>query len=204
MDREIKKIASLLSADASDYKTVIKDLEQKGFDGFHFDVMDGHFVKNFAFNAWTIKSLRKLTDLPFDVHLEIDNAGEYLDMFIDAGADMITIHPQTFKKPAAHLRYLRARNLLSSISLDPDISLKEIEGLLPLADNVIVMSVYPGFGSQKFIKESLNKVSDLKGIIISKGLDTKISVDGCINADTENEVIKAGADILIYGSSIFR
>lgn len=203
MDKKIKKFASLLSADPLDYKEVITGLENEGYDGFHFDVMDGHFVKNFAFDSWTIRSLRKLTGLPFGIHLEIENGPEYIDMFLDAGADIITIHPQTIKNPARSLRYLRAKKIGASIALDPDIKVSQIEGLLPLSDNVIVMSVYPGFGSQEFIKGSLKKISELKHLIQKEGLETTISVDGCINEKTSKEVIGAGADILIYGSSIF-
>ena len=111
----VKKFGSLLSADAANYGRIIKDLEEKKFDGIHFDVMDGHFVKNFAFNATIISSLRELTDLVFNTHLEIEEPEQYLDMFIDAGSDMITIHPQTCRHSKRILRYLRAKNIQSSI-----------------------------------------------------------------------------------------
>ena len=198
----IKKFASLLSADASNYEFSIKDLEKKGFNGFHFDVMDGHFVKNFAFGPKIISSLRKHTKLPFQVHLEIENPGECVDIFIEAGSDIITLHPQTCRIEK-ELRYLRAKNIISSVAIDPDIRIEEVYDYLSLADNVIVMSVYPGFGNQKFLVEALNKIRKLKEKIIGEGLNTTVSIDGGVGSGTEKEIISSGCDILIYGSSLF-
>lgn len=199
----IQKFASLLSADASNYEKVIRKLEKKNFDGLHFDIMDGHFVKNFAFNAHIIKSLRKITNLIFNAHLEIEDPGEYLDMFISAGCNIITIHPQTCKNVERELRYIKAKSALSSIAIDPDIKISSIEKLLPLVDNVIVMCVYPGFGGQKFIEKSLQRIKKIKEIITSNNFDISISVDGSINDETAKSTIEYGANILIYGSSIF-
>ncbi|MEI7615911.1 MAG: ribulose-phosphate 3-epimerase [Actinomycetota bacterium] len=199
----LKKFASLLSADASNYGQIIKDLENNKFDGFHFDVLDGHFVRNFAFGPGTIKSLRKLTGLPFNIHLETENPEIYMDMFIDAGSDMITFHPQACEKVERALRYLRAKNILTSFAVDPDIEIDYIKKYLPLIDNIIIMCVYPGFGSQKFIEKSLDKIRMTKKIIVESMLDISISVDGSINEDTSKKVIECGADILIYGSSLF-
>jgi ribulose-phosphate 3-epimerase len=199
----VKKFASLLSADASNYEKIIKELEREKFDGFHFDVIDGHFAKNFAFNAQIIKSLRKLTKLPFNTHLEIENPEIYLDMFIEAGSDIITIHPHTCKKVERELRHIKAKNALSSIAIDPDIEIECIKNYFSLIDNIIIMSVYPGFGKQKFISSSLQKIKKAKEMIEEKNLNISISVDGAINENTSKKVIKYGADILIYGSSIF-
>jgi ribulose-phosphate 3-epimerase len=198
-----EKYASLLSADAADYRSTIKKIESMGFTGLHFDVMDGHFVKNFAFSPQIIKSLRRLTLLTFNVHLEIQRPGEFLEIFIDAGADMITIHPTASKTIERDLKFLRAKNIKSSIALDPELKVIEISKYLPLTDNVIIMTVYPGFGQQNFITGSLEKISELKSIIEKSGMEITISVDGSINEETTNMVIKQGADILIYGSSIF-
>jgi len=200
----IKRFASLLSADASNYGKAIKELEKEKFDGFHFDILDGHFVKNFAFNAEIIKSLRKLTTLPFNAHLEIENPEVYLDMFIESGCNIITIHPQTCKKVQRELRYIKAKNALSSVAIDPDIKIDYIKNYLPLIDNIIIMSVYPGFGKQKFINTSLEKIKKIKKIITTNNLNISISVDGAIDEDTSKKVIECGADILIYGSSIFK
>jgi ribulose-phosphate 3-epimerase len=200
----VERFASLLSADASDYRSTIKKVESENFDGLHFDVMDGHFVKNFAFSPHVIKSLRKLTSLPFNVHLEILNPGEFLDVFIDAGSDIITIHPVSTKNAARDLKYLRAKKIKSSIAIDPEVGIEDIIKYLPLVDLIIVMSVYPGFGKQDFIPSSLDKIEQLKSTIIEKNLDIKIAVDGSINDKTSELVVKSGADILIYGSSIFK
>jgi ribulose-phosphate 3-epimerase len=200
----IKKFASLLSADASNYEKIIRRLEKEKFDGLHFDVIDGHFVKNFAFSAGIIKSLRKLTTLLFNAHLEIENPGEYLDMFIKAGCDIITIHPQTCKNVERELRYLKAKSVLSSIAIDPDIKVDYIKKYLQLVDNIIIMSAYPGFGKQKFIVSSLCKIKKIKEMISLNNLDISISVDGAIDEITSKKVVECGADILIYGSSIFK
>ena len=199
----VKKFASLLSADASNYGKVITDLEKIGYEGFHFDVMDGHFVKNFAFGPKVIKSLRCFTRLPFQAHLEIENPGEYIDMFIDAGCDIITVHPQTCNAER-ELRYLRAKKIISSIAIDPDINIEEVFEYLNLIDNIIIMSVYPGFGNQKFISSALAKIQELKEMIIKSKLDISVSIDGGVSKETEPDIIKSGCDILIYGSSIFK
>jgi ribulose-phosphate 3-epimerase len=204
MGKMIKKFCSLLSADASNYGKIIKDVESRGFYGIHFDVMDGHFVNNFAFNAKIISSLRKLTKMVFEAHLEIENPEQYLDMFINAGSDMITIHPQTTKNPESTLRYLRAKNITSSVAIDPDIKTEKITGLFPLIDNIIIMSVYPGFGEQEFIESSYEKIRRIRKLIDDGGFEISIAVDGCVNNETEEKIIDCGADILIYGSSLFR
>jgi len=200
----IKKFGSLLSANAANYGKVLKDLENKKFHGIHFDVMDGHFVRNFAFNATVIASLRKLTTIFFDTHLEIEDPEQYLDMFIDSGSNMITIHPQACRNPESALRYLRTKKILSSIALDPDIEIEQILKYLPLIDNIIVMSVYPGFGKQEFIESSFERIREIKKIIIAGNFDISIAVDGSVNNKTEQKIIDCGADILIYGSSLFR
>lgn len=199
----VKKFASLLDADASNYEKIIRFLEKERFDGLHLDVMDGHFVKNFAFGPQIIKSLRRITDLAFDVHLEIENPGEYLDMFINAGCDKAIIHPQASKNIERDLRYIKAKNVLSSLAISPDIKVKSIEKYLPLVDDIIIMCVYPGFGGQKFIKKSLQKIKIAKKIITSSKFNISISVDGSINKKTAKAVIEHGADILIYGSGLF-
>jgi ribulose-phosphate 3-epimerase len=198
----VKKFASLLNADASNFEKVIAGLEKNGYNGFHFDIMDGHFVKNFAFGPKVIKSLRRHTGLPFQAHLEIENPGEYVDMFIDAGCNIITIHPQTCKAEK-ELRYLRAKNIISSVAIDPDINIEEVFDYLSLIDNIIIMSVYPGFGKQSFNASSLEKIRKLKAKILIEKLNISISVDGGVSKETEPELVKSGCDILIYGSSLF-
>ncbi|MCL5985497.1 MAG: ribulose-phosphate 3-epimerase [Actinobacteria bacterium] len=199
----IKKFVSLLSADASNYGGTIKKLEKEGFNGFHFDVFDGNFVKNFAFNAEIIKSLRKLTALPFNAHLAIEDPGRFLETFIEVGCDIISIHPQACKKVERDLRYIKAKNILSSVVIDPDIKIDHITNYLPIIDNIIIMTVYPGFNKQKFIASSLVKIKMIKEIITENNLNISISVDGAVDKNTSKEIIECGADILIYGSSLF-
>ena len=198
----VQKFASLLSADASNYEKEIKKFEKQKYDGIHFDIMDGHFVKNFAFSPDLIKSLRKVTSLIFQAHLEIENPGEYLDRFIESGCNNITLHPQTCKIEK-ELRYLRSRNIITSVAIDPDIEIEEILSYIKLIDNIIIMSVYPGFGKQKFQKNSLTKIKRLKEIIVNDDYNISISVDGGVCKDREEELIEAGCDILIYGSALF-
>jgi ribulose-phosphate 3-epimerase len=200
----VKRFASLLSADASNYEKIIRDLEKEEIAGFHFDIMDGQFVKNFAFSAGIIGSLRKITNLPFDAHLEIMNPEVYIDMFIDCGCQTITIHPQVCDSIERELRYIRSKGKIASIALDPDKDIDAISGYINLVDNITVMSVYPGFGNQRFIKETFEKIRDLKNILIDKDLKITISVDGGINKELEDILIESGVDIFIYGSSLFK
>lgn len=199
----VKRFVSLLSAEAGNYEKIIKKIEAQNYNGLHFDIMDGHFVKNFAFGPGLIKSLRKITKLPFQAHLEIENPGEYIDMFIECGCDIITLHPQTCKIEK-ELKYLRAKNIITSVAIDPDIKITEVINYLGLIDNIIIMSVYPGFGEQKFLASSFMKIKRLREIIDAGNHDITISVDGGINEDIEKKLIKIGSDILIYGSSLFK
>ena len=198
----VKRFVSLLSAEAGNYEKIIKKIEAQNYNGFHFDIMDGHFVKNFAFGPGLIKSLRKITKLPFQAHLEIENPGEYIDMFIECGCDIITLHPQTCKIEK-ELKYLRAKNIITSVAIDPDIKITEVINYLGLIDNIIIMSVYPGFGKQKFQVSSFMKIKKLREIINVGNHDITISVDGGVNKAIEKKLIKIGSDILIYGSSLF-
>jgi ribulose-phosphate 3-epimerase len=200
----VKRFASLLSADASNYEKVIKDLGKKEISGFHFDIMDGQFVRNFAFSAGIISSLRKITDLPFDAHLEIINPEIYIDMFMDCGCQIITIHPQTCNAIERELRYIKSKGKIASVALDPDKNIDAIKDYVNLIDNITVMSVYPGFGNQNFIGGVINKIRDLKAMLVNKNLKTTISVDGGINKEIEDSLIKIGADILIYGSNLYK
>jgi ribulose-phosphate 3-epimerase len=199
----VKRFVSLLSAEAGNYEKIIKKIEAQNYNGLHFDIMDGHFVKNFAFGPGLIKSLRKITKLPFQAHLEIENPGEYTDMFIECGCDIITLHPQTCKIEK-ELRYLRAKNIITSVAIDPDIKITEVINYLGLIDNIIIMSVYPGLGEQKFQASSFMKIKRLREIIDAGKHDITISVDGGVNEDIEKKLIKIGSDILIYGSSFFK
>lgn len=197
---KIKIAPSILSADFSRLDREIKRVERAGADLLHLDVMDGHFVPNITIGPVVVKYIRKVTRLPLDVHLMIENPQKYLDSFISAGGDMITVHietvsPALIKKMS---RQLRLRKIKFGISLNPDTSLEKIRPVLKYADFVLVMSVFPGFGGQEFIPGSLGKIRKLRCLF--KG---DIAVDGGVNDKTAGPLIRAGANILASGSYIF-
>jgi len=196
----IKVAASLLSADFSRLEEEIKRVEKAGVDMLHLDVMDGHFVPNITFGCGLIKDIRKTTKLPFDVHLMIDNPLKYIDDFIKAGSDMLTLHIETVS--SSQVKKLKEKLLRKKIklgiSLNPPTTLKLIEPVLDTVDLVLVMTVNPGFGGQRFIKGVVPKIKKLREIY--KGI---ISVDGGINDKNAPLLVKAGVDILASGSYLF-
>jgi ribulose-phosphate 3-epimerase len=196
----IKVAASILSADFSKLAEEIKKAEKAGVDLIHIDVMDGNFVPNITFGPQLIKDIRKTTRLPFDVHLMINNPLRYIEDFINAGSDMLTLHIETatvlsFKRLKPKL--LR-KNIKLGVSLNPATSLKTIEPVLDIVDLVLVMTVNPGFGGQRFIPQVISKIKKLRSIY--NGI---ISVDGGINDKNAYVLIKAGVDILASGSYLF-
>lgn len=199
--KPIKIAPSILSADFSCLKKEVMAIKSAGADMIHIDVMDGHFVPNITIGPVVVKDLRKITDLPLDVHLMIENPQKYIDSFVQAGSDMITLHIETISKKelGSWSAELRRRNVKVGLSLNPGTPLKKIEGVLDLADFVLVMTVNPGFGGQEFIPAVLPKIKKLRKIF--KG---DISVDGGINAERAKEVAACGADILVSGSYIFK
>ncbi len=198
--RKIKIAPSLLSADFSCLGEEIKKVEKAGADLLHIDVMDGHFVPNITIGPVVVKYIRKVTKLPLDVHLMIENPEKYVDAFIAAGSDMITMHIETISqaKLKSQSRKLKKKGIKFGISLNPGTPLKKIKGVLSYVDFVLVMSVNPGFGGQSFIASVLPKIRKLRSIF-----DGDIAVDGGINELTAKEVIRAGANVLAAGSYIF-
>jgi len=197
---KVKIAASILSADFRRLDNEIKKVESAGADLIHIDVMDGHFVPNISIGPVVVKDIRRATKLPLDVHLMIEHPEKYIDDFIRAGSDMITVHIETASKTEVKnfKAELTRANVKLGISLNPDTPLSKIEGLLGEVDFVLVMSVFPGFSGQKFIPSVLPKIKKLRAIF---GGD--ISVDGGINHKTAGALIKAGANILAVGSYIF-
>jgi len=198
---DIKISASILSADFSCLGTEINKVQEAGADMLHVDVMDGHFVPNITIGPAVVKNIRKVTNLPLDVHLMIENPQKYLREFTDAGSDMITLHTETisnacFKKESANLR---KSGVKIGLSLNPVTPLSKIKPLLNYVDFVLVMSVNPGFGGQKFMPEALEKIKKLSGFF-----KNDISIDGGINDITAKLAIEAGANILASGSFIFK
>jgi len=202
--KKIKISPSILSADFSQLGKEINNLEKGGADLIHVDVMDGHFVPNLTIGPPVIKALRKYTKLPFDVHLMIDPVHKYIKDFADAGSDIITIHPEATKNLKASVYHIKELNKKVGLSLNPNTKIKEIESLLNNIDLVLVMSVFPGFGGQKFIPKTINKIKDLKEIKDKNNYNFDIEVDGGINFSNSKDVINAGANILVSGTTIFK
>jgi ribulose-phosphate 3-epimerase len=200
----MKNIApSLLSADFSRLGEEIRAVEAAGADFIHVDVMDGHFVPNLTIGPPVIKSLRKITRLPFDVHLMIDNPQNYIDAFIAAGSDIITVHVEASTHLHRTVAYIREKGIKAGVSVNPATPLCQIEEVLPDIDLLLVMTVNPGFGGQKFIENMLDKVAKAKNLIERLSLQVMIEVDGGITVDNIGDVAKAGADIFVAGASIF-
>ena len=191
---------SILSADFSRLKEEVIALSQAGADLIHLDVMDGHFVPNLTFGPMVVKSLRTYTNLPFDVHLMVDNPQDMISWFAKAGADIITIHAESTKHLDKLLVEIKSYGLKAGVSLNPSTPETVLEYVLDKLDLILVMSVNPGFGGQAFIPSSVEKIAKIKSMI--RGKNIKIEVDGGINPLTAAECVAAGADILVAGSAI--
>ena len=200
----IKISPSILSADFSKLGNEIQNLEKAKADLIHIDVMDGHFVPNITIGPEVISKLRKYTSLPFDVHLMISPVHKYIKNFAEAGADIITVHPEATENLVSTIKEIKSFKKEVGVSLNPETSVDKVIPHLDLIDLVLVMSVNPGFGGQKFMKEVLEKVKILRKEIDSKKLKTKIEIDGGINFENAKMAIEAGVDILVSGTTIFK
>ena len=201
--KNIKISPSILSADFSQLGKEISNLEKGGADLIHVDVMDGHFVPNLTIGPPVIKALRKYTKIPFDVHLMISPVHKYIKDFANAGSDIITIHPEATKDLKESISLIKDLNKKVGVSLNPNTKINVIESYLKNIDLVLIMSVFPGFGGQKFIPETINKIKDLKKIKDKNNYSFDIEVDGGINFSNSRDVINAGANILVSGTTIF-
>ena len=202
--KKIQISPSILSADFSQLGNEIKRLEEGGADMIHVDVMDGHFVPNLTIGPPVIKALRKQCSIKFDVHLMISPVHKYIEAYSDAGADIITIHPEATDNLAESISKIKSLNKKVGVSLNPESKLDLIIDYLEKIDLVLIMSVNPGFGGQKFMPEVLDKIRELKKIQSKNNLNFDIEIDGGINFDNCQSAIEAGANILVSGTTVFK
>jgi len=202
--KKIQISPSILSADFSQLRNEIKRLEEGGADMIHVDVMDGHFVPNLTIGPPVIKSLKKHSSILFDVHLMISPVHKYIESYSDAGADIITIHPEATDNLNSSILKIKELNKKVGVSLNPETKIDVILSVLDKIDLVLIMSVNPGFGGQKFMPEVLNKIKELKKIQKEKSLNFDIEIDGGINFENSKAAIEAGANILVSGTTIFK
>jgi ribulose-phosphate 3-epimerase len=202
--KKIQISPSILSADFSQLGKEIKRLENGGADLIHVDVMDGHFVPNLTIGPPVIKALKKNCSIKFDVHLMISPVHKYIQDYSDAGADIITIHPEATNDLSASISKIKELKKKAGVSLNPETKVEIIKDYLDQIDLVLVMSVNPGFGGQKFMPEVLDKIKELKRIQKEKNINFDIEIDGGINFENSKVAIEAGANILVSGTTIFK
>ena len=202
--KKIQISPSILSADFSQLAAEIKRLEEGGADMIHVDVMDGHFVPNLTIGPPVIKALRKHCKLMFDVHLMISPVHKYIKEYSDSGADIITFHPEATESMKDTISLIKSLNKKVGVSLNPDSEINKISNHLDDIDLVLVMSVFPGFGGQKFIPEVLNKIKTLKELKDKNNYKYDIEVDGGVNFSNSKDILKAGANILVSGTTVFK
>ena len=199
----MKIAASILSADFTRLGEEVRAVTEAGADWIHIDVMDGHFVPNMTIGPLVVKALREVTDLPFDVHLMIDNPNNYLDDFAAAGANWLTVHVEVLPHLQRTLQAIREKGMRPGVSLNPSTPLNILEYVMDDLDLVMIMSVNPGFGNQSFIPKSLEKIRRLREMVSASGRDIQIEVDGGIKINNIAKVAEAGANVFVSGSGVF-
>jgi ribulose-phosphate 3-epimerase len=201
----MKKLApSILSADFSKLAEEVRKIEEGGADYIHVDVMDGHFVPNISFGAPVMKSLLGKTNIPFDVHLMIENPDNYVEDFVTPNTEFITVHQEACVHLNRTVQHIKSLGVKAGVSLNPATSLSTLDFILDDVDMILIMSVNPGFGGQKFIPSALEKIRELAEIRKAEGLDFEIEVDGGANLENVQELASAGTDIIVAGSAVFK
>jgi ribulose-phosphate 3-epimerase len=200
----IKIAPSILSADFAMLGDEIRKIEEAGADMVHIDVMDGHYVPNLTIGLPVIKSIRKITKLPFDVHLMIDNAERYLEDYHAAGADIITVHVEAVKHIHRVVQSIHKLGIKAGVALNPGTPLCMMEPVLEDVDMILLMSVNPGFGGQSYIHSVTDKIRELRRMLNERNLNTDIQVDGGVDAVTVKDVIEAGANVIVAGSAVYK
>ena len=195
---------SILAADFTRLGEQISEVDRAGAEYLHFDVMDGLFVPSISFGIPVLKSVRKATERILDVHLMIENPERYVDEFADCGADLITVHAESCRHLDRVISQIHQKGKKAGVALNPATSLSALDYVLDKVDMILIMTVNPGFGGQKFIESSYGKIRDLKSRMEAAGLHTDIEVDGGINADTLPGVLEAGANVIVAGSAVFK
>ena len=202
MNSNIKIAPSILASNFSKLNDEVISIDNAGADFIHLDIMDGHFVPNLTFGPPIIKSVRNLTKLPFDVHLMVSNPDTLLDEYVNAGANIITVHVEACNHLARTLHYIKSKGCKAGVAINPHTDIQFIENVIEDLDLILIMTVNPGFGGQKFIKSMVKKISLVKEIISSR--DIFLEVDGGITKENSKEVIDAGANVLVAGTSVFK
>jgi len=200
----IKLAPSILSADFARLAEQIDEVARAGADYIHVDVMDGHFVPNITIGAPVVASIRRVTSLPLDVHLMIEHPERYISEFINAGADIITVHVEASPHIKSTIKAIKEQGVKAGVSLNPPTPLSTVKEFLPHVDLVLIMSVNPGFGGQSFIPETLPRIANMRKILDNRKPGIELEVDGGINADNAPDIVEAGADVLVAGNSVFR
>jgi ribulose-phosphate 3-epimerase len=200
----IKLAPSILSADFTRLGVQIAEVARAGADYIHVDVMDGHFVPNITIGAPVVAAIRPLTSLPLDVHLMIEHPERYIPEFVHAGADIITVHVEASPHLQSTIELIKKLGVKAGVSVNPPTPLSAVDEFIHHVDLVLVMSVNPGFGGQSFIPETLPRIENMRKILDARGLSAELEVDGGINADNAPEIVKAGANVLVAGNSVFR
>ena len=199
----IKIAPSILAANLLKIEQEVLNVVEAGADYLHIDIMDGHYVPNITFGSNFVKSIRPISNITLDVHLMISPVKQYVESFVNAGADIISFHPEADSNPEKIIEKIKSLNCKCGIAIHPKIEIKDIEKYIPLIDLIIVMTVVPGFGGQNFMKNQLTKISKLNELRVKEGLEFEIEVDGGINNKTSRLCIDKGADVLVAGSYIY-